>query len=93
MYAPTAAGAMWARLVRAREKITSSSPAVAIYLGEQVRRRGTVMGGDADRGEGEHAIGHDGAEHAPGYLGGYVGERVAPADAARGRVGEARRRG
>ena len=30
MYAPTAAGALLARLVRASEKITSSSPAVAI---------------------------------------------------------------
>ena len=30
MYAPTAAGAMLPRLVRASEKITSSSPSVAI---------------------------------------------------------------
>ena len=30
MYAPTAAGVVRARLVRASEKITSSSPAVAI---------------------------------------------------------------
>ena len=46
------------------------------------------MGGDADRGQREHAVGDDRAEHAAGYLGGDVGERVAPADAAEARVGE-----
>ena len=46
------------------------------------------MGGDADRGEREHAVRDDRAEHAAGDLSGDVGERVAPADPAEARVGE-----
>ena len=48
-----------ARLVRASEKITNSSPEVAITSLEQVRGRRAVMGGDADRCEREHAIRDD----------------------------------
>ncbi len=53
-----------------------------------MRRGRAVVRRDADRGEGEHAVGDDGAEDAAGDLGGQVGERVAPAQAAEAGVGE-----
>jgi len=67
MYAPTA-GRGGVRAFGAREgEDHEQQPGGGDDLGEQVRRRGAVMCGNADRGEGEHAIGRDGAEHAAGY--------------------------
>ena len=47
-----------------------------------------MVGGDAERPEGEHAVRGERAEHAAGHLGRYVRERVAPAQATKARVGE-----
>ena len=56
------------------------------HLGEQMGLRGAVLVRDADRRQREHPVGDDGTRDAAEHLGGYVGERVAPAQAAEARV-------
>ena len=43
-----------------------------------MRRRGPVLGRDADRGAGEHQVRDHGPAYAARYLGGKVGRRLAP---------------
>ena len=88
MYAPTAAGAVDARPVRASEKMTSSRPSVAMTSANRcagLARWWVEMLIAAER---EHGVGDDRAGDAAGDLRGDVGERVAPGQSAEVRVDE-----
>ena len=88
MYAPTAAGVVCERRVRAREKITSTRPAVAITSESRCAGEARWCVEIVIGAESEHAVGRDGAEHAAGALRRNVGERVAPGQATERGVGE-----
>jgi hypothetical protein len=79
--APTAAGAVRARPVRASEKITRTRPSVAIA--SAIRCAGLGRGWvEMLIAQGEHAVGDDRAGDASGDLGRDVGERVSSAQPA-----------
>ena len=57
-------------------------------LGQEMRRRGPVLGGDAHRRQGEHQVRRDRAADAARYLRGQVGGGVPPAQPAERRIHE-----
>ena len=57
-------------------------------LGQEVGRGGAVLGGDADRGQGEHQVRDHRAADAPGHLHRQVGGGVAPGQPAERGVDE-----
>ena len=62
-------------------------------LGEEVRRRGPVLGGELEGGLGEHDVGDDRPNDAAGHLRREVGRGVPPGDAAEERRRRRTRRG
>ena len=92
MYAPTAAGVVRERPERARAKMTKQQPERGDDLGEEVGRRGPVLGGELERRLGEHDVGHHGAEDAARDLRRQIGGGVPPAHPAERRVDEGHHR-
>jgi hypothetical protein len=88
MYAPTGCRGRAHALAARERRDQEQQPGGSDHLREEVRRRGAVMRRDTDGGEGEHPVGHERPQHTADHLRRDVGERLAPRDAAKARVGE-----